>query len=59
LITQPGKPASGMAIHAYGICCTISPAESLADPTVGLLDAMPHRRRLYADNAATIHTAAC
>lgn len=54
--TLPEKVALETAFRDYGIRWTILAQGS---PAIGLLDAMPHWCRLYADDVAVVHAAAC
>ncbi len=54
--TLPEKSALETAFRDYGIRWTILATGS---PTIGLLDALPHWCRLYADDVAVVHAASC
>ncbi|HXI99594.1 MAG TPA: hypothetical protein VNH44_00130 [Micropepsaceae bacterium] len=51
-ITRPDKVALETAFRTYGIGWTILMP---SNPAVGLLDALPHWCRLYADGVAVVH----
>ena len=54
--TLPEKAALETAFSDYGIRWTIL---APGNPAVGLLDALPHWCRLYADDVAVVHAASC
>lgn len=55
-IISPEKAAMEATFRDYGIRWTILLA---ANPAVGLLDALPHWCRVYADDVAVVHAASC
>ena len=54
--TQPEKAALDKAFRDYGVRWTIL---ALDNPAIGLLDALPHWCRLYADDVAVVHATSC
>lgn len=54
--TLPEKAALDTALRDHGVRWTIL---TPGNPAVGLLDAMPHWCRLYTDEVAVVHAAAC
>ena len=55
-VTLPERVALEATFRDYGIRWTILAPDN---PAVGLLDALPHWCRLYADDVAVVHTAGC
>lgn len=55
-ITRPNRTALETTLRDYGIRWTIF---AIGNPAIELLDAMPHWCRIYADDVAVVHAAAC
>ncbi len=55
-ITRPNRTVLETALREYGIRWTIFAPNN---PAIGLLDAMPHWCRFYADDTAVIHASSC
>ena len=55
-IMHPERAALEAAFRDHGIRWTILAPD---DPVIGLLDALPHWCRIYADDVAVVHTAGC